>query len=81
MKKLYCYDKEQNTNYCEILYTYLISERNITKAAEILYMHRNTVIYKLKKIKTLVDVNLDDYLERQHIILSYEVLSENMQEP
>ena len=36
-------------------------------------MHRNTLVYRLKKINSLVSINYESYEERQHIILSYEL--------
>ena len=36
-------------------------------------MHQNTLVYRLKKIVELVSINYDDFNERQHILLSYEL--------
>lgn len=58
----------------DILYQYLIHERNINETAKALFVHRNTMLYYLKKIDAIVSLNLEDYLERQHLLLSYELL-------
>ncbi|MBR7076888.1 MAG: helix-turn-helix domain-containing protein [Lachnospiraceae bacterium] len=55
------------------LYAYLICERNISAASDYLYIHRNTMTYRLKKIDSLVNINYDDPKERQYLILSYEM--------
>ncbi|MCI8993342.1 MAG: hypothetical protein HFG80_11590 [Eubacterium sp.] len=73
LKILLDYDREHNTDLSHILYTYLICERNMNAAAQVLYIHRNTLVYRLKKIKSLITIDYEDYLERQHIILSYEL--------
>lgn len=39
---------------------YFNANKNIHKAAEILFMHRNSLKYRLDKISELLDVDLDD---------------------
>ena len=51
------YDQEHNTNFLEFLFTYIENEKNIGRTAEKLHMHRNTVVYKLKKVEELLHSN------------------------
>lgn len=74
LKILLDYDKKNGTNLSYILYMWLICERNSATAAQTMYMHRNTLVYRLKKINSLISVDYESYLERQHIILSYELI-------
>ena len=76
LKVLLEHDKKNNTSYAKTLYAYLTNERNIAATAKALFMHRNTLVYRLKKINDLVDIDYDDFGERQHIILSYELSGE-----
>jgi len=55
------------------LYMYLIHERNLAAAAEAMHMHRNSLVYRIKKINTLINDNYESYRERQYLILSYEI--------
>ena len=73
LKLLLEHDKMNNTSYADTLYAYLTNERNVAATAKALFMHRNTLVYRLKKINELVDIDYDDFSERQHIILSYEL--------
>ncbi|MBR3308651.1 MAG: helix-turn-helix domain-containing protein [Lachnospiraceae bacterium] len=73
MEKLLKYDAENETDLSDTLYAYLICERNISAASDYLYIHRNTMTYRLKKIDSLVNINYDDPKERQYLILSYEM--------
>lgn len=73
LKTLLEHDRLKKTNYAETLYTYLTCERNIAATAKALFMHRNTLVYRLKKINELVEIDYEDFSERQHIILSYEL--------
>ena len=60
MIALIMYDQKYNTNMADILLTFLRYERNTTKAAEALFMHRNTLLYKIKKIEEIIDRDLED---------------------
>ncbi len=73
MEKLLRYDKENETELAPTLYAFLICERNISAASDYLYIHRNTMTYRLKKIDALIKINYDDPNERQYLIISYEM--------
>lgn len=73
LRLLFSYDKSHETHLAETLYMYLVNERNYTLAAEAMYIHRNTMIYRIKKIKEIADIHYEDYKERQYLILSYEL--------
>ena len=73
MEKLLRYDEDNDTELATTLYAFLVCERNISAASDYLYIHRNTMTYRLKKIDSLIKVNYDDPKERQYLILSYEM--------
>lgn len=54
------YDEETDNNLRFTLYFYLLSDKSVSETAKRLHMHRNTVMYKLKKISELCDLDLDD---------------------
>jgi len=58
--KLMNYDLHNNTDYMSSLYAYLASGNNLTKAAQVFNIHRNTMNYRIKKIEEILNVNLDD---------------------
>lgn len=64
------YDAQKGTPYFETLREYLLAERDIPKTAERLIIHRTTLLYRLKKIQSLLSVNLDDPWQRLYLILS-----------
>ena len=76
LKILQDYDRENTSHLALSLYTYLVCERNITAAAEAMFIHRNTLIYRLKKINSIISFDYDDYRERQYLILSYELCNQ-----
>ena len=48
LKKLYDYDKRHKSGNIQLLYVFLRCERNATKAAAELNMHRNNVTYHIR---------------------------------
>ena len=53
--------KNKEISLVEILDTYLIENCNLTIAAEKVYMHRNTLTYRIKKIEQLLNCNLHNF--------------------
>lgn len=72
--KLLEYDKKNNTNYIIILYTYIMLNENKTKTADKFNIYRKTVSYKLKKIKELVNIDLNDKEQIYYLYLSLKIL-------
>jgi len=48
------YDKHHHTSYLETLRSYIKNDRSILRVAEETYTHRNTVNYRIQKIKQIV---------------------------
>lgn len=62
------YDKQHGTNYVTTLDMYLRCDRSIQLVAEKSYTHRNTVNYRIKKIKEIMDYDFSD-AEKNFLIL------------
>lgn len=54
------YDRKNNTNLRDILFCYLINDRNLIKTSKALFMHRNTLLNKINKITDIVGESLDN---------------------
>lgn len=54
------YDNEFHTEFIPTLRAYLDNDRNATKAAEALHIHRSTFFYRVKKIEDLLDISFSD---------------------
>lgn len=75
--KLREHDSANQTDYCTLLKVYLKNERNTTYTARDLFLHRNTVIYRVQKIQELLNCDLDDVatrIEFHHSFLIQEYL-------
>lgn len=67
------WDLEHGTDYYRILYVLLSLERSFTKAAEVLHMHRNNVIYHAKRISEIFGIDLESPGERLQLLMLYRV--------
>ena len=68
------YDRKKGTQYFETFKEYLLNERDIPKTSERLIIHRTTLLYRLKKIQSMLNVNLEDPWERLYLKLSLWIL-------
>ena len=60
LRKLIMYDRENNTTFVETLEYYIFAVKNSKKAAEMLHIHRNTLLYRLDKIYEIMGEDLED---------------------
>lgn len=67
--KLIDYDKKHNTKFKEILRLYLENNKSIQAVSDISYVHRNTVNYRIKKIKEILQCDFENYED----IFSYQL--------
>lgn len=68
------YDESNKSELYNTLYQYLLHERNLVKTAEMLSIHRNSLLYRIKKIKELVDIDMDNPMLRQYLLISFQLL-------
>ena len=71
---LYRYDIKHKTNLENTLFHYLINHHSLEQTAASLFMHRNTVVNKLRKIKELVPMDLTAPENQPHLIFSHYIL-------
>ena len=71
---LWRYDQANNDNLLDVLYYYCLCDLNVAKTAQMVYMHRNTVAAKLKKIEKVVVDDISDGQVQSRIILSYRIM-------
>lgn len=75
--KLLDYDTLNETQLYETLMIYLTSNMNIAHTAEKLYIHRSTLLYRLERINTLINVDLKNPDSRFKLLLSFYLLKWN----
>ena len=65
------YDTEHNSNLCEVFMSYLENGRNINQTSNAIYLHRNTVLNKVKKAEAVMQDACKDYQTMIAFVLSY----------
>lgn len=54
------YDDKNNSKMYQTLYVYLKNNHSMTKTAEEMFIHRNTLRYRLEKISEIIGLDLDE---------------------
>ncbi len=67
------YDEKNQTFFLQTIKAYILSNGNINKTSAQLFIHRNTCIYRLAKIKNLFQIDLDDPYIRADILNSLSI--------
>lgn len=68
------HDKAKDTMYSETLYYYLINNRSLKKTCDALFTHRNTVLYRIRRIQEDFLIPLDDTSMHTELLLGTALL-------
>jgi hypothetical protein len=74
------YDQEHHTEFLETLYQYLLENCSMVKAADRLYIHRNTMSYRMEKIHRLINFDESDSSQRLYLLLSACLLRDQLRQ-
>ena len=74
LPELIQHDRDNNSDYYQTLVAYLRSSCNITEAAKTLQIHRNSLLYRINKIETILGSNLDDSTLKEQLLFSIQCL-------
>ncbi|WP_107951451.1 PucR family transcriptional regulator [Lysinibacillus parviboronicapiens] len=69
--QLYQYDDLHNTDYVPFLRIFLEENGSTSKISERQFIHRNTVLYKIKKIETLLDMDLSNPFTKTNLYIAF----------
>ena len=68
------YDRENRTDYMDILETYFENDCSAVRTARALYCHKNTLAYKLDKIKKVLGYDILKNENRVKIMVAIYIL-------
>lgn len=68
------HDRKKGTQYCETLYLYLIYSRSLKKTCDALFTHRNTVLYRIERIRDDFLIPLDDPERHAELLFGVAIL-------
>lgn len=74
IRDLAAYDAKHKTDLCQMLQVYLQTMKNQSKTAETMFVHRNTVHYRIKKCMELLQSDLENGDEIFTYVLSLRIL-------
>lgn len=63
-------DAEKNTEFYETLKCYFLCGHNIAETSNYMHIHRNTLVYRLKKIRELIGEDIED-IKRSEELLTF----------
>ena len=68
------YDEQNGTDFTKTLHIYLESSRSISHTAQVLFMHKNTVTYRVNKCFELLGTKIEDNDELFSFLYSLRIL-------
>lgn len=68
------YDEENNADYFHTLRTYLDLNMNAVQTAKALYIHHATMVYRLKRLKELINIDFTNTEQILYLQLSFRLL-------
>ncbi len=69
--QLYHYDDVHNTDYVPFLRIFLEENGSTSRISERQFIHRNTVLYKIKKIEWLLDMDLSNPFTKTNLYIAF----------
>ena len=69
--KLEEHDGAHESDYLNTLRTFLLSDCNILETAARMHTHRNTIVYRIKKIKELLNTELDNSAIKFDLLMAF----------
>lgn len=72
--QLLSYARKNNSSIIQVLYTYLVTGCSYVETAKKLHMHRNNVVYHIRRLKENEHFHLDNYLFREKIMMTFFLL-------
>ena len=70
---LFQYDTKNNSEFAKTLETYFTEGKNVIAASEILYIHRNTLKYRLHRIEEILGYSLCDPEEEINLQIAFKI--------
>lgn len=74
IKKLAAYDMEKDSCLTATLYIYLKNDRSTARTAQVMHVHRNTVNFRINKIKQMIPFDWEDPALVRYLLLSLIIL-------
>ena len=74
LRRLAAHDREKDTQYCETLYHYLTCCHSLIKTSNALYTHRNTVLYRIRRLQEDFAIPLEEPSQHADLLLGVSLI-------
>ena len=74
LRRLAAHDREKDTQYCETLYHYLTCCHSLKKTSDALYTHRNTVLYRIRRLQEDFAIPLEEPSQHADLLLGVSLI-------
>lgn len=74
LHELHEIDKKENSEYVRTLWLYLKMNNNLVKTAQIMYIHRNTLVNRINKIQALIGKDINDVKVKMEYLNVFSIL-------
>lgn len=75
--RLYNYDMKHETYYFDTLFQYIMNGQSLNRTADKLYVHKNTVSYRINKARELFPLDLNNMQTCFNIVTAYWIIKLN----
>ena len=72
--QIFLYDQANKTSFIDTIYTYLTTNKSLNESAKKLYLHKNTITYRLEKIKELFNIDFSNHNNVINYIFSINII-------
>ena len=74
LRRLAAHNREKDTQYCETLYHYLTCCHSLKKTSDALYTHRNTVLYRIRRLQEDFAIPLEEPSQHADLLLGVSLI-------
>ena len=80
-KQMLEYDERNGTEYLRTLQSYMSNDAHVQKTSEELFLHKNTLFYRLKRIKELFGIDMEANKDLLKLYFSFALYKLNKYQP
>lgn len=77
IRTLLQYDRKEGTELVKSVCVYMKHRYNVTQAAQALFIHRTTLLFRLQRIEILTGLNWESWEDRIHLAVTFELMRRN----
>lgn len=73
--KLYCHDQDHKSEYCQTLETYMDNACHLSRSAQRLFIHKNTMLHRMERIREISQITFQEEVDQFRLLLSLKIVA------